>query len=151
MAYAVTAEPLARLYRDAKPVTPTQLELDTLNEWIRSQWLKCPAHIQYIPGEITLADAMRRYIHTGKLIVSTANNDHPHLSFWQNARFRAVHDWHHIVVNADDSLEGEIRTYYAARDTAPQAIWWILRSEIILQAAACIHYGEFQPQKLVRT
>lgn len=144
------AEPLARIYDQAEPAVPSRYELNTLRKWIRQQWQGIPARIRMTPAEITLAQAKHRYIHTGELVVSTANNDHPYLSFIENAMFRAVHDWHHILAGADDTLQGEIAAYYVARSFAPQSIWWMLRSEIVMQAAAYIHFGEYQQQKLVR-
>jgi hypothetical protein len=84
------------------------------------------------------------------LNVSTANNTHPFLTPAQNVKFRAIHDWHHIEISRDDSLEGEHATYCHAASIAPRDIGWILFSEIVLQAAAAIHFGDFQPQKLVK-
>ena len=146
----VTAEPLARIYAAAPAAVPTSAELAMLQDWIRDQWLKIPARIRMTSAPVTLQQAKRRYIHTGELVISTANNDHPYLSHLDNARFRAVHDWHHILAGADDTLQGEVATYYVARSLAPQSIWWMLCSEIVLQAAACIHFGDYQQQKLVR-
>jgi ubiquinone biosynthesis protein Coq4 len=79
-----------------------------------------------------------------------AHNEHPHLSYSDNAKFRAVHDWHHIIGGADDSMKGEILTYFIARESAPVATHWLLFSEIILQAATATHTGKFAPQKLVK-
>jgi hypothetical protein len=87
----------------------------------------------------------------GVLLVSDAHSEHPFLSVADNVRFRAVHDWHHISLNAGFCMAGELATFKQALMTAPKSIWWILFSEIVLQAAACIHTGEFQPQKIVRT
>ena len=150
---ALMVEPLARLYANAEPVIPTSAELAALVEWIDRQWMLVPAEVEilFTYAERTLAQTISEYIETGHLVISIAHNDHPYLTADQNARFRAIHDWHHIEIGADDSLKGEIATYYRARSTAPQAIWWMLRSEIVLQAAACIHYGAFLQQKFVRT
>ena len=42
------------------------------------------------------------------------------------------------------------RAFTAASESAPESIRWILFSEIVLQAAAMIHTGQFQRQKLIR-
>lgn len=144
------ARPLAERYADAPAATPSALELETLRRWIRNQWTKIPATVKFTGADYPLAEAKLRYIRTGDLVISTANNEHPYLSWMENAMFRAVHDWHHIIGGADDTLLGEVSTYYVAKSTAPQSIWWILCSEIVLQAAACIYFGDFQFQKLVR-
>ena len=83
-------------------------------------------------------------------MISVAHNEHPHLSFNENAKFRAVHDWHHIIGGADDSMGGEVLTYYIAQESAPVAIHWLLFSEIILQAATATHTRKFPTQKLVK-
>ena len=88
--------------------------------------------------------------HTGRLLVSTAHNFHPHWMPLQNKMFRAVHDWDHIHNGCGYDLAGETAAYEAAMTTAPESIRWILYSEIVLQAAAAIHTGSFQRQKLVR-
>lgn len=147
---ASLAASLGQSYAGAVAVTPTACELLELTDWIRSQWAQIPAPIKFTYGEQTLAQAFKRYIDCGELLISVAHNSHPYLSFTENAMFRAVHDWHHIISGSDDTLMGEIASYYVARTTAPQSIWWILRSEIVLQAAACIHYGRFLDQKLVK-
>ena len=144
------AAPLAQCYVSSPDATPTARELSDLRQWIRQQWAQIPAPVRFTGADYPLAAAKQRYIHTGDLWVSTAHNDHPYLTWMENAMFRAVHDWHHIISGADDTLLGEIATYYVAKTTAPQGIWWMLCSEIVLQAAACIHFGGFQFQKLVR-
>jgi ubiquinone biosynthesis protein Coq4 len=93
---------------------------------------------------------LQRWEASGVLFVSIESISHPFLTDVENALFRAVHDWHHILMDADSTLNGEIATFKHACTTAPREIWWMLRSEIVLQAAACIATGEFQPQKLVR-
>ena len=87
---------------------------------------------------------------SGELVISTAFNHHPFLSYWENSQFRAVHDWHHVTSGADSTFKGELAAYQQAISTAPKEIWWILFSEIVLQAATAIATGEFAAQKLVR-
>jgi hypothetical protein len=143
------ARTLANAYLNGSPATPTPLELATFNRWIESAYHRLPVAVEFSPIDSPLADTIKYYRKTGRLIVSTANSEHPYISPLQNAMFRAAHDWHHITTGADDSLIGELTTYQLARDSAPRGIHWILRSEIALQAAARIVTGEFHPQKLV--
>jgi hypothetical protein len=141
---------LASAYIKGAPVSPSHLELRTLKDWIDSQWRNIPAPIRYTPREVTLAAAIAHYFKSGELVISVAHNEHPHLSYNENAKFRAVHDWHHIIGGADDSMQGEILTYYIAQKCAPVSIHWLLFSEIILQAATATHTGKFPPQKMVK-
>jgi hypothetical protein len=143
------AQTLASAYIKGASVTPTPIELATFKGWVESAYHRLPVRVEFSPIDSPLADTIKYYRKTGRLIVSTANSEHPYISPLQNAMFRAVHDWHHLLTGADDSLIGELTTYQLARDSAPRGIHWILRSEIALQAAARIVTGEFQPQKLV--
>ena len=141
---------LSTVYLTGEPVVPSQAELTTLRQWIRSQFRQIPCHVLFVDQEINLADALTYLKQTGTLKVSTLYSDHPYLSAADNAKFRAVHDWHHFIGNHDDSLNGEIGAYLIACQSAPEAIKWILHSEIVLQAAACLATGSFQAQKLVK-
>lgn len=141
---------LARLYANGPAATPTTAELAAFRQWLWQQWRSIPARIVYTARDVDLATVKRIYLQVGTLLVSTANNAHPFFTFNENAQFRAVHDWHHIIGGSDDTMEGEISTYLVTRSTAPQSVWWILFSEIVLQAAAYYGAGAFQAQKLVR-
>jgi hypothetical protein len=139
---------LTALY-GASPAQPSPAEISGLKSWIHSEFENLPCPVDFWYEEIDLAMANRIYQNSGVLAISVLNNYHPFLSFRENAKFRAIHDWHHISHKIDSTLSGEIQTYKIARQSAPRAIWWLLHSEIVLQAAACIHHGEFQPQKFV--
>ena len=142
---------LGAFYLQQPATTPSAAELLLLRAWIDEQWRRIPVRIETTQEDVTLRQAMDTLQATGILQVSMANIEHPHLNWIENVNFRAIHDWHHVVTGADDSMLGEMRTYQHARSTAPQAIWWMLRSEIVLQAAAFYLTGTYQPQKLVRT
>jgi len=139
---------LARVYVTGANCAPTDHELTTLNKWIESEFNSIPCKVKFWTGDITLAECKAEFNRTGILNISTAHNNHPYLSKSMNAKFRAVHDWAHLQMGADDSFAGEFSTWWA--NNAPDCIQWILFSEIVLQAAANITTGEFQPQKLVR-
>ena len=76
--------------------------------------------------------------------------DSPYFEAGLNARFRAIHDWDHLQSGCGFDFAGETTVAGYAMSTAPESIRWILWSEVALQAAAAIHTGEFQPQKLVK-
>jgi hypothetical protein len=139
---------LASLY-GANAAQPTAAEIRLLKMWIHLEFENLPCPVDFLYQDVDLALANRIYENSGVLAISVLNNDHPFLTFRENAKFRATHDWHHISRKIDSSLLGEIQTYKIARKSAPRAIWWLLHSEIVLQAAACIHHGEFQAQKFV--
>lgn len=146
----LNAPTLATEYLQAPAAVPTDRELAMLRDWIRAEFQRIPVMVRFQDQDIDLPEMLQRWDATGVLVISTANSDHPFLTDIENALFRAVHDWHHIIVEADSTLNGEMLTFEHACTTAPVEIHWMLRSEILLQAAACIATGEFQPQKLVR-
>jgi hypothetical protein len=140
--------PLARAYVEGSDCPPTPAELQALIAWIEAEFEGIPCGVKFWTGDISLAECRTEFCKTGVLNISTAHNQHPYLSKSANAKFRAIHDWQHIVLSADDSFSGEFTTWWY--NQAPESIQWMLFSEIVLQAAAAIHYGEFQPQKLVK-
>lgn len=135
-------------YLDGASCPPSAAELLSLNTWIESEFSAIPCLAKFWTGDISLADCKAEFIKSGTLNVSTAHNSHPHLTKSANAKFRALHDWHHIKLGADDSFDGEFSTWW--NNNAPDSIQWILFSEIVLQAAAAIHVGQFAAQKLVK-
>lgn len=145
----ILASRLASLY-DGEPSTPSDAELSDLVGFIDAQYMEISVPVIYVDCALNLPDTVQHLNDHGKLLISIAHNSHPYLTPAQNARFRAVHDWHHIESCADSTLSGEIKAFKLARNRAPKSIAWILFSEIVLQAAACIHHGEFQAQKLVK-
>lgn len=144
------AHTLAAEYLQAPAAIPTDRELMLLRGWICQEFQRIPFCVNFQNSDIDLPEAVSLQAESGVLWVSTANIAHPFLTDRENALFRAVHDAHHIAIGADSTLNGEMATYVHACGTAPSEIHWILRSEIVLQAAACIATGSFQPQKLVR-
>lgn len=140
----------ALAYRRGAAVIPTAFELASFAAWIDNEFHALPCEVKFWSGDISLSECRAEFIKSGALNVSTANSSHPFLTDHQNARFRAVHDWHHLETGADDSLNGEHSTFCHAAAIAPHSIGWILFSEIVLQAAAFICFGEFQAQKLVK-
>jgi hypothetical protein len=141
---------LASLY-EAPQTMLTVSELATFQRWINEQYELLPCPVSFQDKEVNLVEAVIVYENTGTLPISILHNIHPCLSPSDNAKFRAVHDWHHIVIGADSTMQGEISTFRHAKSTAPKSIYWLLFSEIVLQAAACIHNGgEFQTQRFVK-
>jgi len=141
---------LAALYGQPETI-PTSDELSALRSWIDCQFSRLPCPVDFHYADINLDQTITVYKNAGILPISVLHNNHPYLSFRDNARFRAVHDWHHITIGADSTMQGEISTFRHAKSTAPKSIHWLLFSEIVLQAAACIHNGgEFQPQRFIR-
>lgn len=147
---AAVAGKLARAFIDGAPQIPTDRELAMLNAWIDAEFRAIPVLVRFTPQDLDLPEMLANLRSTGELLISIANNDHPFLEGFQNAKFRAVHDWHHVVTGADSSFAGELAAFEHAAKHAPVEIKWMLFSEIVLQAAACIVTGRFQPQKLVR-
>jgi hypothetical protein len=65
----------------------------------------------------------RAFNSSGVLNISIAHNSHPYLTKSANAKFRAIHDWAHIELGADDSFNGEWATW--ENNNAPDSIQWI--------------------------
>ena len=141
---------LASAFLTGEAVEPTARELSLLNAWIDSQFRQIPVIVRFTGTDVDLPTMIANFETTGELLISIANNFHPFLEGFQNAKFRAVHDWHHLVVGADSTFKGEVATFKHAAMHAPREMQWILFSEIVLQAATAISTGEFADQKLVR-
>lgn len=143
-------ERLAMAYIHGDPVVPTHQELAALKQWIKAEFDAIPCRVDFHYQDIDLPTAKRIFTASGILAISVLENSHPYLTFQENAQFRAVHDWHHLANGFDSTFAGELAAFEAARLSAPSCIHWLLFSEIALQAAAMLHTGEFQPQKLVK-
>lgn len=136
---------------EAAECTPSSYEIAALKRWINEQFWQLPVPVDFHYEEIDLPLTATIFENSGILAISVLHNSHPYLSFTDNARFRAIHDWHHIQCGADSTMRGEIATFRHAKSTAPKSIHWLLFSEIVLQVAACLHNGgEFQAQRFVK-
>lgn len=147
---AMLANRLASLYLAAPAAEPSAAELSALRQWIAAEFAAIPPKVRFTADDVPPELMTDVYRELGMLLISTAHNSHPLLTEQQNAQFRAVHDWHHVRAGAGFDMAGEIQAFKTAAQSAPMAIRWMLHSEIVLQAAACIATGKFQPQKLVR-
>ena len=141
---------LAHAFLTGEPVDPTARELSLLNAWIDAQFKQIPVMVRFTGTDVDLQTMVANFDHTGELLISVAHNDHPFLSGFQNAKFRAVHDWHHLITSADSTFKGEVATFKHAAMHAPKEMRWMLFSEVVLQAATAISTGDFAAQKLVR-
>lgn len=137
-------------YLTGKHCEPTPAERQAFLAWLDDQYDAIKANVRFTPSEVDPTQLKLRYESTGQILISTAHNESPWLDRASNAHFRAVHDWHHLQHDLGFDVEGEHAAYLVAIASAPKSIHWILRSEIFLQAAACIETGSFQPQKLVK-
>lgn len=96
-------------------------------------------------------DDMREdYIKRHRLKVFTGGTSSPLLSDQLNIMFRAVHDAHHLQVDADFTLQGEIKAFqHVASLVHNVALKKLFFSEIVLQAATFYATGEFPEQRIV--
>lgn len=141
---------LAAHYYRTKGTRPTAHEYKAFTDWVLLHFSRISHRVVFTGLEVEPETFLGYHRCSNKLLISTAHNVHPHWLPSINARFRAVHDSHHLAAGAGFTLLGEIATYEYAKATAPQEIHWILFSEIVLQAAACIAAGGFARQKLVQ-
>lgn len=145
-----TAEHLAAQYLKGKGQRPTPSERYAFSQWLQLRFNRIRQWVEFTSEEVSPDEMLEVWESRGILLVSTANNKHPHWLPIENAWFRAVHDWDHIQSGCGFDFAGETCAAGIAMATAPDCIKWILWSEIALQAAASIHTGSFQRQKLVK-
>ena len=145
-----TAETLATAYIRTKGTRPTTDEYSDFCEWCNLKFLRIKHLVDFTEQEVSPQLMQTHWNLWGRLLVSTAHNEHPFWLPFMNAQFRAVHDWDHLQHGCGYDLDGEVSAFVAASEGAPESIRWILYSEIVLQAAAAIHTGSFQRQKLVK-
>ena len=146
----INAASLAAHYIRSKGSRPTSDEYGTFCRWVELRYQRIRDRVDFTPLEVSPEKMLAYWENHARLLVSTAHNTHP---FWlprTNAMFRAIHDWDHVKSGAGFDLAGELTAAGYAMSTAPESIGWILWSEIALQAAAAIHTGSFQRQKLIR-
>ena len=142
MAIEYAMAPAARLSRN---------EASALAGWIDESYRPLAGLVDTSQGEVTPEGLMSCWRRSGRLLISAAHSEHPVLTPEQNVRFRAVHDHHHLLTAAGFGWAGEKAAYDLACATAPEMIHWVLRSEILLQAAYKLETGLFAKQKLVRS
>lgn len=84
----------------------------------------------------------------GRLVISTANCDHPEWSKWENFQFRVVHDYYgHYMARSGFDMEGERKACEQhARRLCYEVSRMALYTECIGQTAAAIYYGAFLEQ-----
>lgn len=141
---------LATAYIQGQAVDPTLAEVDAFKGWVNGRFLRIAHIVDFISEDVSPARMEAHYRACRRLLVSTVNNSDNLWGETINARFRAVHDWDHLRWSCGYDLDGEVSAYCAAAADAPDSILWILYSEIVLQAAACIYTGRFNEQRLVR-
>ena len=146
-----TVERYAHQYQHGMASSLTPLESQALLQWLNLSYGAIAHQVRYTDSDVSPEEFVLHWETYGQLLISRANSDHPFFSLADNCRFRAVHDMHHILTGCRFDWEGELATYQYAAQSAPRLIRWILRSEILGQAAVAITTGSFPEQKLVRT
>lgn len=117
---------------------------------IHKEFAELPIRIKFVDHDpYTSFEQMRDQVQSsGQMLVWTGSSETPLWDEKTNWMARAVHDWDHLVHQADFGMEGEAlvtRQAIAAREKlAP-----LYLSEIMLQAAVQNYTGDFAKQKLV--
>ena len=133
-----TTESLALQYIQGEAVQPTASEVATLERWINRRFQRIEQLVWFTSDDVSPAEFLQTWEIQGRMLISTAHSEGLPWTEATNAKFRAVHDWDHLRTGAGFDIDGEVSAYCAAAETAPESILWMLYSEIVLQAAACI-------------
>jgi hypothetical protein len=142
---------VAASYITGDPSMMTPAEQRAFDQWLTASYRPIAHLVQVTGAEVSPETIVAHWQLKGRLLISSAHSEHPFFSVDTNVKLRAVHDWHHLLVNRGFGWDGEVAACQYALQTAPKAIHWILRSEIMGQAAVAIATGNFPTQKLVRT
>ena len=140
---------IAQQYIAGKACTPTVPETIAFEGWLTGQWAPIASLVDCTDQPVDPVVFVAYWQAKGRLLITTANSEHPFWDLRLNTMFRAVHDWHHLAVDQGFGWEGEVAAYRFAIKHAPERIHWILRSEILGQAAVALEFGSFPSQKLV--
>jgi hypothetical protein len=105
----------------------------------------------YLRGQALCFADMHADVTQGHLLISTQFNQSELLGAEINLIFRAIHDIHHVKLNADFSWQGECAsTRYIMSLTDNILFQQLLFSEILGQSAVCFYTGQFpEHQKVV--
>lgn len=109
-------------------------------------------HIKLVDGQPyeTAKDLINSVKKDKILLISRDFNNSKLLPNEENLRFRAVHDFFHIVTGAGFGYFGECIAYEAQKLQYSKNLRPIVFSEVVLQAAFCEHFGSFpNTQKVV--
>jgi hypothetical protein len=104
--------------------------------------------VDYQPYENVLQMSTWYYCNN-ELLISNQFNDSDLFGSDSNLKFRAVHDFLHILLNQPFGYEGECKVYEVQKLAYSQDLHKVLYSEICLQAAYVDYYGNFPTQKIV--
>jgi hypothetical protein len=124
--------------------------IDEERKRIHREFAELPIRIKFVSHDPYASfEQMRDQVQsTGQMLVWTGASETPLWDEKTNWMARAVHDWDHLVHQADFGMEGEAmvtRKAVAAREKlAP-----LYLSEVMLQAAVQNFTGQFSKQKLV--
>lgn len=105
----------------------------------------------YLKGQELCREDMHADVNQGNLLISTQFNESNLLGSEINLIFRAIHDMHHVKLNADFSWQGECAsTLHIMSFTDNFLFQQLLFSEILGQSAVCLYTGHFpEEQKVV--
>jgi hypothetical protein len=140
---------LADTYTMGSHCEPTPAEKKEFTDWILTQYFNLPVRVKFVDSDVSPEAMLHHHKWNHILYISTLHSEHPMLTQMQNWMFRAIHDYHHVSQGFGFDAAGEIASARYAMSTAPKSIHWMIWSEIALQAAATVHTGKFQAQKLV--
>lgn len=108
--------------------------------------------INYVNGQpYETAEEMTKSVNeTGIMSISLDHNNSLLFPDIDNLKFRAVHDFFHIITGQPFGYVGEALTYESQKMKYSKHLHPILFSEIVLQAAYCDYFGSFpEKQKIV--
>lgn len=143
---------LAAYYKANKHQDVSETTLSLLKSFVETEYSKIPFAIKYVNYDPynNFTEMLEGLLKDNYLKISMLNNESPIFDCETNLKFRAIHDYHHLICHAEFNFYGEYATFeYISALTDNDIIKQILFSEIVLQAAYALVYGEFGEQKLV--
>lgn len=151
-AYAITCASLANVYakgEDCLHLIPDNVFRE-IYDYVNREFNNLPCPVSFTEREVDCHGMAEAWEKDGLLLISTMYNDSRLLPGELNLKFRAIHDYIHLTKDYGCDYIGEYNTFLEQCKGLSSYACRVLYSEIVLQAAYCIHFGNFASfQKIV--
>jgi hypothetical protein len=138
-------------YKDQLPDI-SQSEIDLFRAEVEQAFNRIPITVEFVPVDpyTNLAEMTADIEQSKRMQITSLHNESMLLPGVSNLHFRAVHDYLHYFLQQQFDFNGEYTVYKAQKALHSSKIGRkILKSEIVLQAAYCTHFGTFAAQQKI--